>query len=190
MWPVHERFLSTRFWRIVPAGRCKSRPFRSTHSTAHGLPDGWQTARERATAGGRGSTGCRRGSRDWSHSAFGGEGRCGPSGARCSALARTRFASAGMSNGSPTRQAERTGNGPDLERPPVVRPADLVPSRQKTLTRSQPAHNLPAELPHAVLIDRLSQWIFNRDLLHSSHSAELQNPARARSAGSRGTTTR
>lgn len=54
---------------------------------------------------------------------------------------------------------------------PILFPAD---------TKHPEAHdrrNSPAELPHAVLIDRLSQWVFNRDLLHSSHSAELQTPA-------------
>lgn len=32
----------------------------------------------------------------------------------------------------------------------------------------------PVELPHAVLIDRLSQWIFNRDLLHAAGSQEVR----------------
>ncbi len=33
-----------------------------------------------------------------------------------------------------------------------------------------------AELPHAVLIDRLSQWVFNRDLLHASDSTGTRDP--------------
>jgi squalene-associated FAD-dependent desaturase len=32
-----------------------------------------------------------------------------------------------------------------------------------------------AELPHAVLVDRLSQWIFNRDVLHSQTPAAAEN---------------
>jgi squalene-associated FAD-dependent desaturase len=32
-----------------------------------------------------------------------------------------------------------------------------------------------AELPHAVLIDRLSQWVFNRDVLHASASTDYKN---------------
>jgi squalene-associated FAD-dependent desaturase len=35
--------------------------------------------------------------------------------------------------------------------------------------------NRATELPHAVLIDRLSQWVFNRDLLHNAGSAQSQN---------------
>jgi squalene-associated FAD-dependent desaturase len=36
--------------------------------------------------------------------------------------------------------------------------------------------NAAVELPHAVLIERLSQWVFNRDVLHSHHSQETLNP--------------
>jgi squalene-associated FAD-dependent desaturase len=38
-----------------------------------------------------------------------------------------------------------------------------------------PGKNPAAELPHAVLIDRLSQWVFNRDLLHNPGSGQVQN---------------
>ena len=48
----------------------------------------------------------------------------------------------------------------------------------------------PAELPHAVLIDRLSQWIFNRDVLHAGPAATVQLPTGATPARRAATTTR
>jgi squalene-associated FAD-dependent desaturase len=48
----------------------------------------------------------------------------------------------------------------------------LIPSGART---SNAAHSpSPTELPHAVLIDRLSQWIFNRDVLHADAAAGVQ----------------
>ena len=53
----------------------------------------------------------------------------------------------------------------------------LIPSGART---SNAAHSpSPAELPHAVLIDRLSQWIFNRDVLHADAAAGVQLSAAA-----------
>ena len=76
-----------------------------------------------------------------------------------------------------THPSAATGNGADFERPPLVRPADPVSPRAPT---GNAAHSpSPAELPHAVLIDRLSQWIFNRDVLHAGPAATVQLPAGA-----------
>jgi squalene-associated FAD-dependent desaturase len=50
---------------------------------------------------------------------------------------------------------------------PILFPPGRQGAAESRANRSQ------AELPHAVLIDRLSQWIFNRDVLHSPESADL-----------------
>jgi uncharacterized protein with NAD-binding domain and iron-sulfur cluster len=49
----------------------------------------------------------------------------------------------------------------------------LFPPESRNTSTSDP-RNPPSELPHAVLIDRLSQWIFNRNLLHSDKSKVLR----------------
>ncbi len=53
------------------------------------------------------------------------------------------------------------------------RPILFPPGSLRTGNRSQHPR---VELPHAVLIDRLSQWIFNRDVLHARDSASLRKP--------------
>jgi squalene-associated FAD-dependent desaturase len=50
----------------------------------------------------------------------------------------------------------------------------LFPAGSRGATDRQ-LGNQSGELPHAVLIDRLSQWIFNRDVLHSRDASTLQN---------------
>jgi squalene-associated FAD-dependent desaturase len=54
-----------------------------------------------------------------------------------------------------------------FDRPILFPPGSNQSNSRDTASR-------PVELPHAVLIDRLSQWIFNRDVLHSRDSATLQ----------------
>jgi squalene-associated FAD-dependent desaturase len=62
------------------------------------------------------------------------------------------------------------------------RPILFPPRAKGSIARD--AQDLPPELPHAVLIDRLSQWIFNRDLLHDRGSKASPNPdARRREPG-------
>jgi squalene-associated FAD-dependent desaturase len=53
------------------------------------------------------------------------------------------------------------------------RPILFPPTSNRS--KSGDAESRPVELPHAVLIDRLSQWIFNRDMLHTGDTATLQN---------------
>jgi squalene-associated FAD-dependent desaturase len=61
---------------------------------------------------------------------------------------------------------------------PILFPPDLNGTMGITHWRtSRQCHprSEPVELPHAVLVDRLSQWIFNRDVLHSQTSAAAEN---------------
>jgi uncharacterized protein with NAD-binding domain and iron-sulfur cluster len=60
----------------------------------------------------------------------------------------------------------------------------LIPPGARTA--NAPHSPNPAELPHAVLIDRLSQWIFNRDVLHAGAAANAQFPAAATPVEPRG----
>jgi squalene-associated FAD-dependent desaturase len=67
---------------------------------------------------------------------------------------------------------------PELESAPISsvhlwfdRPILFPPPSSRSSRNGQSS---AAELPHAVLIDRLSQWIFNRDVLHTSESQQAR----------------
>ncbi|HEV8069484.1 MAG TPA: hydroxysqualene dehydroxylase HpnE [Planctomycetaceae bacterium] len=72
---------------------------------------------------------------------------------------------------------------PQLESAPISsvhlwfdRPILFPPDARASTDRQ--GGNQSVELPHAVLIDRLSQWIFNRDVLHSRDASMLQDSQR------------
>ena len=56
------------------------------------------------------------------------------------------------------------------------RPILFPPGLSDRDARIAPDSDLAEELPHAVLIERLSQWVFNRDLLHAGGRGELPMP--------------
>ena len=162
------RFSSTRFWRIVKAGRCRFQPCRWTHCTANGCRDGFGCTARRC--------GCRRASNgSWLKTAA----PPGPCSARVKGSRRTTSLSPshiGLSSISCRTRARRT--------PPCRRSASWSRPRFRACISGSTAQfffprisgatradatGSARELPHAVLIGRLSQWVFNRSLLHAAN---------------------